>query len=151
MRWVLLRWAAIAVCASWTHSFQLSSRQLRPLRVASATDGLVSVRPTRTLRAAGRNNNPVREWTAVRMGASEALEVKLDPVVVFDGVFGPDIAEVLGDYGPGVYRRWMGEASTPVEEFIESILLASGDNAKEVEYWGRTDWLAVEGYTQTYM
>jgi len=85
------------------------------------------------------------------MGASETLAVKLDPVVVFDGVFGPDMVEVLGDYGPGVYRRWMGEASTPVEEFIESILLASGDNAKEVEYWGRTDWLAVEGYTQTYM
>lgn len=80
-----------------------------------------------------------------------AADAKQDPIEVFDGVFAPDIAEVLGDYGPGVYRRWMmtedpDAERTPIEEFIESILLAADDSAKEVEYWGRTDWLAVEGH-----
>jgi len=67
---------------------------------------------------------------------------------VFDSVFKEDLAEALGGYGPGVYRREGGEDDVlePVEEFIESILGAVGDTAKEVEYWGREEWLAVEGH-----
>jgi hypothetical protein len=89
--------------------------------------------------------------------ASAAAAV--DPVLVFDGVFEAGLAEALGSYGPGIYVRQKKNREEengvlppdallqqPVEEFIESLLVALGDDAKEVEYWGREEWLAVESH-----
>jgi hypothetical protein len=93
----------------------------------------------------------------------------MDPILVFDGVFGPSTAAALGDYGHGVYQRHthintqepgvsdtgtdrdMAKDSSllPVEEFIESVLVAVGDTGAEVEYWGRTDWLPIESHRDT--
>lgn len=77
-----------------------------------------------------------------------------EPVVVFDGVFeSPAVGHAVRECDPGVYRRIKDgdesapELSNPVEEFIESLLVEMGDEeTKEVEYWGREEWLAVESH-----
>lgn len=107
-------------------------------------------------------------------GVQEASSIALPPISVFDGVFAPGATtEALGDYGPGIYRRWVqagidagkalfyqdeerddsdSEATntlSPVEEFIESLLVAVDDTADEVEYWAREDWLRVDAHRDT--
>ena len=97
---------------------------------------------------------------AAEAGAQASLSIALPSISVFDGVFDPgSTTTALGDYGPGVYRRWMHAGITqeqdsetelsPVEEFIESLLVAVNDTASEVEYWGREDWLRVEAHRDT--
>jgi len=165
----MLRGAALAWAIGAALAFQAHLPARTRPRGSGRAGAAARTLPPRRLRGGVRH--PLRRAgsacagssaDAADAGAQASLPIALPPISVFDGVFDPSATtEALGDYGPGIYRRWMHDAGidqdeqdaeaelSPVEEFIESLLVAVGDTASEVEYWGREDWLRVEAHRDT--
>eukprot|EP00854_Cymbomonas_tetramitiformis_P009296 gene9296-11012_t len=85
-------------------------------------------------------------YTLVANMISITAVLETELVEVYDGVLSAACCAELADVAPGVYRRALGPSSDPLGPLIESLLLSLGDEAQEVQYWSRDEWLPLDAH-----